>query len=286
MKYSGAQITKAGNILTTVKCESDREFEYAMDVMSYWRSCHEAPLNLALEVLVQVVIPIDKKAIFAKRLKRFASIHSKLVRFSGMTLRSMQDIGGCRAVVATEKKLRQSVRELRRRREFRTELGAFRVKDYIKNPKPDGYRSYHLVGRFSGEDKMPRKIEIQIRTKIQHYWATAVEIVDIFTGQALKSNRGDAKWADFFREISLQFSLIDGIHIVDALPFEEKRRKFRASLVSVYFAKESGIYSMVWNINGKQKVSCVLLGTHLLVHYVQRAGICFQHLRYSQALFQ
>jgi hypothetical protein len=42
------------------------------------------------------------------------------------------------------------------------------------------------------------RIEIQLRSKLQHAWATAVETVDTFTGQALKSNIGDASWKRFF----------------------------------------------------------------------------------------
>lgn len=201
-----------------------------MDVMSSWRFCHEGPLNTAFDILKKVVTPVDRNAIFAKRLKRFVSIYKKLARFEGMTLRNMQDIGGCRAVVSTEKKLWQSVRELRGRSEFRTERGTLRVKDYIKNPKEDGYRSYHLIGRFRDGAESPRNIEIQIRTRTQHYWATALEIVDLFTDQALKSNRGDVKWRDFFREVSLQFSVMDSIHMFDALEPSRKMRKFKERL--------------------------------------------------------
>ena len=65
--------------------------------------------------------------------------------------------------------------------------------DYIDNPKVDGYRGYHLIGAFPDKDGDRRLIEIQVRTSIQHDWATALEIVDLFTGQALKSNQGK-KW--------------------------------------------------------------------------------------------
>ncbi|MBU6438396.1 MAG: hypothetical protein KGQ77_12790, partial [Betaproteobacteria bacterium] len=51
-----------------------------------------------------------------------------------------------------------------------------------------------------------QKIEVQLRTRLQHAWATAVEIVDAFTGQALKSglklNSGDPKWRRFFALMS------------------------------------------------------------------------------------
>jgi ppGpp synthetase/RelA/SpoT-type nucleotidyltranferase len=76
-------------------------------------------------------------------------------------------------------------------------------KDYIKEPKPDGYRSYHLICRYQGihQDGAYKglRIEIQIRSAMQHAWATAVETIDAFTGQALKTNiSGDVTWKRFF----------------------------------------------------------------------------------------
>lgn len=52
-------------------------------------------------------------------------------------------------------------------------------------------------------------IEIQIRSKIQHSWATAIEIVDLFTRQAIKSNEGKLEWKDFFRLVSSAFAKME-----------------------------------------------------------------------------
>jgi ppGpp synthetase/RelA/SpoT-type nucleotidyltranferase len=71
-------------------------------------------------------------------------------------------------------------------------------KDYIQNPKPDGYRSIHLIFRYVGTapnnawDRL--RVEMQLRSQHQHAWATALEAVDIFTKQALKANQGDVNW--------------------------------------------------------------------------------------------
>ena len=54
-----------------------------------------------------------------------------------------------------------------------------------------------------------RKIELQIRTKLQHDWATTLEVVELFTGQALKSNRGSDDWKSFFRNVSMQFAVME-----------------------------------------------------------------------------
>src|SRR5690606_39699271 len=41
-------------------------------------------------------------------------------------------------------------------------------------------------------------IEIQIRTRLQHAWATAVETVDVMKGTDLKSGGGTPDWREFF----------------------------------------------------------------------------------------
>lgn len=48
-------------------------------------------------------------------------------------------------------------------------------KDYIKNPKPNGYRSLHLIVRipvFFAEGKKQVNVEVQIRTIAMDFWAS------------------------------------------------------------------------------------------------------------------
>ena len=48
-------------------------------------------------------------------------------------------------------------------------------KDYIKNPKPNGYRSLHLIVSvpiFLAHEKKNMKVEIQFRTIAQDFWAS------------------------------------------------------------------------------------------------------------------
>lgn len=125
----------------------------------------------------------------------------------------MQDIGGCRAIVSNQKKLMQIVRVLKQRKEFRGDKGKLKYKDYISHPKDDGYRGYHLIGEFKDLYGDIKNIEVQIRTRLQHDWATAVEIVDLFTRQSLKSNQGNEDWQLFFKYVSEQFSLMESVHL-------------------------------------------------------------------------
>ncbi len=181
-----------------------------MNVLSFWRACHEEPLKRAFEFLSGSAQQFDKKAVIAKRLKRTPSIVNKLRRFDGMKLKNMQDIGGCRAIVSNEKRVRKLVRELRKRK-------LFKMKDYIKDPKESGYRSIHLVGNFANTKGEVRSIELQVRTAAQHAWATAVEIIDLFTGEAIKTNQGSEDWTNFFKSAGAQLSLIEDIPLYNSI---------------------------------------------------------------------
>lgn len=49
------------------------------------------------------------------------------------------------------------------------------IKDYIRNPKPNGYRSYHLIIEvpvFFSDQKKYMRVEVQIRTMAMDFWAS------------------------------------------------------------------------------------------------------------------
>lgn len=55
------------------------------------------------------------------------------------------------------------------------DIRVIRVRDYIKSPKPNGYRSLHLVLEvpvFLSEGRVPVPVEVQIRTIAMDFWAT------------------------------------------------------------------------------------------------------------------
>ena len=55
------------------------------------------------------------------------------------------------------------------------DLKVIRIKDYIKTPKPNGYRSYHMIVEipvFFSKGKTPVRAEIQIRTIGMDFWAS------------------------------------------------------------------------------------------------------------------
>ena len=62
----------------------------------------------------------------------------------------------------------------------------------------------------------------EIRTRLQHAWATAVETVDAFTGQALKSSIGQDHWKRFFVLMSSVIARQERKPIVPGAPTDPK----------------------------------------------------------------
>jgi putative GTP pyrophosphokinase len=196
--YTKGEINRAGDILAEKITHSEAEWEWANQVLANWRGCHGYPMNTFQATLRMKLKTIDREAIVAQRLKRAPSIISKLQRFDRMKLARMQDIGGLRAVVSSVVRVRK-LHAAYVETKFKHEL--ISVKDYIENPKPDGYRSIHVIYRYANE-RAPEytglSLELQMRTKLQHAWATSVETMGTFLGQALKSGRGEDDWKKFF----------------------------------------------------------------------------------------
>lgn len=142
-----------------------------------------------------------------------------------MQLSQMHDIGGCRAVVRTVSEVEKLLHIYEEATAKNARRGGAFVKkyDYISKPKASGYRSVHLVYKYktdSGRLEMYNglRIEIQLRSTIQHAWATAVETVDAFTSQALKSNIGKDSWKRFFALVSSAFAGMEKRPMVPQTP--------------------------------------------------------------------
>ena len=137
-----------------------------------------------------------------------------------MQLKRMQDIGGLRVIVPT-------VDDVRRLHEsiLGSHIGHEVVEpcdDYIKTPKPDGYRSLHQVFKYVSTqyeelNSLGLKVEVQIRTKIQHSWATAVETLGVIEKAAFKSGEGTEDFKRFFLLSSALLSILEKQPIVGSL---------------------------------------------------------------------
>lgn len=208
-QYPKGRIDWAGELLASDPVLYTPELELAEEIVNNWRAVHSYPLQAMKMTLKRRARHIDPSATVAQRLKRLASIKLKL-RLSieagnHPQLSQMQDIGGCRAVLGTVRKVQQLERlyaEAFRKAPHRGPQYS-KTYDYIANPKTNGYRSIHLVYKFrSGSPQHGcyngQRVEIQLRSRLQHHWATAVETYSTFAGEALKSNIGSEDWKRFF----------------------------------------------------------------------------------------
>ena len=208
--FSRTEIDRAGETLRSDVSEND-VFKYfdAYDVMNTWRASHSFPLNTLQMTLRYRAHLVDPDPYVVQRLKRAPSVISKLQRYDGMLLSRMQDLGGCRSILSSIKSVYE-LRSLYTRSRDRHELAT--EKDYISNPQASGYRGIHLIYRYRSdraEDYNGHRIEVQIRTRIQHAWATAVEIAGVYVRTPLKSSIGPSDWLDFFRFASSAFSILE-----------------------------------------------------------------------------
>lgn len=208
-KYSKAEINKAGSIIADPSSTKE-ERDNALVILNNWRAAHAYPL----QVMCSNLRLRNPNAIVVQRLKRLDSITGKIERFPNMSLYRMQDLGGCRVIVDTIDQVYEAVNRYKNSR-IRHILK--REYDYIQNPKNSGYRSYHMVYQFQSDKKDTYNknmlIEIQFRTKLQHIWATAVEMMGIYTKSQLKANRGDKDVLRFFVLISSVLAKMENMPI-------------------------------------------------------------------------
>lgn len=208
MKYGSKKISKAGTIALTSNNED--EVNHAIEMINDWRSLHLPALDELQSSLLQL-LNNNRISIFSvsRRLKRISSILNKLDRNPKSGLGTMQDIGGLRIVVPTMDVLNKALTVILNNIPSNFEFTKSPI-NYIENPKDvSGYRSIHFVYKYHSEntDLDGMKIELQLRTKLQHSWAMAVETAELITGTALKSSQGEEEWITFFKVVSSLFAI-------------------------------------------------------------------------------
>jgi hypothetical protein len=217
-RYSRSTVDKAGVCYIDPEAkQADRD--KARLVINNWRSSHSYPLNTLQMNLRYAASQVDPDPAVAQRIKRLPSIQHKLERFPGMNLSRMQDLGGCRAVVANVARVTELLEFYRSKTQMKHSL--VREDLYVWEPKESGYRSIHLVYAYHSDKKDTYnglKIELQLRSQLQHAWATAVETVGTFSQQALKSSLGEAGWLRFFALMSSALALREGTPLVPGTP--------------------------------------------------------------------
>jgi hypothetical protein len=206
LSYSKTQIEKAGRAIRHGCIGSERD-DAILKIQNY-RELHLYPLMLVKNHLAKATKRASKRGVVARRLKMLATIIDKLERPSldgssdnAIQITRMQDIGGCRAIVPDLDSLTKLHEDLGKSRSVHQII---RTIEYL-TPKESGYSGIHLVySCFAGSDEenewKKTKIEVQLRTELQHAWATSLEIIDTLEGIKLKTSmEGYPKWRRFFR---------------------------------------------------------------------------------------
>jgi ppGpp synthetase/RelA/SpoT-type nucleotidyltranferase len=189
---SKGRVNKAGDRVS-VETQTDED----LFIIDEWRSAHKAVLNTfqaSLRMRTQ-----NTEVVVAQRHKRKNTIFDKLNRYPGMKLSRMDDVAGCRLIfpdIETLQNFRDSFHKAKFKHHLKNDPDKY---NYITNPKGTGYRGIHDVYEYdvrssSNAHLKGLLIELQYRTKIQHAWATTVEVIGHITNSQPKFERGDERY--------------------------------------------------------------------------------------------
>lgn len=209
-EFSKEKYKKSGKIISNKSNFTEAEIKNAQNILNNWRAIHSYPLTSMRKFLG------SKKSnkfsfLITQRLKRLSSIEDKLQRYPEMKLTNMQDIGGIRIIVETKNELDQLFSDLTKNGNQSHSLE--RVKNYINEPKNDGYRSIHLIYKYNSPNAVYNGllIEVQLRTKLQHIYATTVETIGVLTNISYKFGETDIrkKWSNFLNLAGATFAALE-----------------------------------------------------------------------------
>ena len=164
--------------LGAIKELKEEYLEPFMHLMMQYE-CAMLEVQTKLEVLNKELALVNSRNPFESikaRLKSPESIYGKMQRkgipFSIENIeKNLTDIAGIRVICSFPEDIYKLVECLLKQ----DDVTLVKEKDYIVNPKPNGYRSLHLIVEvpiFLKETKKPMRVEIQLRTIAMDFWAS------------------------------------------------------------------------------------------------------------------
>ncbi|MBR4058393.1 MAG: GTP pyrophosphokinase family protein [Lachnospiraceae bacterium] len=165
-------------VLMVEQVEALKQAKPFVELMMYNR-CAIREIETKLRVLdEEFSIRADRNPIqtIKSRVKKPISIIEKLQRRGyEVTVQNMQehltDIAGVRVICS----FIEDIYKLAELLLSQDDIILVEIKDYIKNPKPNGYRSLHLIIEipiFLSHEKKHMRVEVQFRTIAMDFWAS------------------------------------------------------------------------------------------------------------------
>lgn len=210
------EVNRAGLLLADAwpaVASADEEFKIVDD---YRRSHTDALTKVHVKLREACRSQSGRNFVTSQRLKRMPTILDKIKTAAPKDLASMQDVGGCRAILPDIRSMQCVYADMREK--AISALGCQpKDRDYVAAPKAVGYRSMHMVVTCASTNEaghqIIRPVEIQCRTRHMHQWATAVEAYDLINGFKDRTKRAlstDTAAAKFFAWASAALCKIEG----------------------------------------------------------------------------
>lgn len=180
LSYSKPFLKKLGDKLRTAKLLTKED----EDCFNEFRLGHINILTYYIDSLANITNSEkfkDKEIFIGARLKKRDTIINKLqIRLKEMSLYRMHDIAGVRLIfpdIETLLNFKNDIIAMEKSNKKYCQLNVDKY-DYIHTPKKEtGYRGFHLIFQET-EGEIKANIEIQLRTEVQHAWATTLEMWD------------------------------------------------------------------------------------------------------------
>jgi hypothetical protein len=260
-----SQIKNIGKKLRNTEVGRDLSQE-DLEVLNLWRSHHSASLKYYAKLIkaeaLKIQIP-DNQFTVTQRLKRVHSIILKLKRFQNMQLSTMDDIAGLRIVVESLSQVKNLTNVLK---EKVGKHKLIKLNNYITHPKDDGYRSVHII--YKVEKSPSIHIELQIRSMLQHYWATGVEVFGTLEETSFKTGSGNLDWKEFFNLLSSRFAIKEGATVLsqhEILTHTQIEKKLVAKIKDMNIIEQLNAYTSIYTSNWRNERSKGRSGKYALL---------------------
>lgn len=251
LQFSKKQIDKAArNIRHGI--EGLERIEAKKTIQGY-REYHLYPLMLLTTHLRRTSKRVNPKTVVVRRLKQLSTIIDKLERptldgeqVNAIKLTRMQDIAGCRAIVNTPAELYSLKEKLEKSKSVHRII---KVSNYLDEPKKSGYGGYHIIYSCYAEqhDHSWNKalVEVQLRTQLQHAWATSLEIIDTLEDIQLKTSvMGHKKWRQFFEIFGRLIAHEEGLCLISDSDYSKFASDFHDLQTELRVHKKLADYSL------------------------------------------